>query len=325
MVEFRKNVMNANTDMLGKLSLLFTSLDSNFFAWLIPVGIIAALIEGLVLTYICHKNYDWKATLSSFSCKLGQRIVFVLPFAPHYPLYAWAEKNSLMSISATYEEAPKKFILISISLLIGVEFCYYWLHRVTHEVRLFWAHHFAHHSPNQLNLSTSFREGWTSKVNGLLLFYIPLIWIGFKPSQIFAVLTISLFYQFCLHVTWIPKLGFLEYIFNTPSLHRVHHSRNKEYLNANYGSMLIIFDIMFGTYVKEKSELPCEYGLVTPLKSNNPFVIQFKEWAHLAKDLRKAQNISEALKYLFYKPGWRPIDTIITNSKLIQQKQSKVS
>jgi hypothetical protein len=113
-------------------------------------------------------------------------------------------------------------------------------------------------------------------------------------------------YQFWLHTTWIPKLGWLEYVFNTPSSHRVHHASNVEYLDANYGGVLIIFDRLFGTYVEERAAEPCRYGLVTPTTSRNPFVVEFEHWATLARDVVKAKNAWTAINHVIQPPGWLP-------------------
>jgi sterol desaturase/sphingolipid hydroxylase (fatty acid hydroxylase superfamily) len=123
---------------------------------------------------------------------------------------------------------------------------------------------------------------------------------------VFAVVSLNLLYQFWLHADWIPKLGWLEYVFNTPSHHRVHHAANPEYLDANYGGTLIVFDRLFGTLIEERADLPCRYGLVKPLLSNNPFVINFHEWRALGRDLWQARSWRERLHYLFDAPGWRP-------------------
>jgi sterol desaturase/sphingolipid hydroxylase (fatty acid hydroxylase superfamily) len=117
---------------------------------------------------------------------------------------------------------------------------------------------------------------------------------------------INLLYQFWLHAEWIPKLGWLEYVLNTPSHHRVHHAANPEYLDHNYGGVLIVFDRLFGTFVAERDDLPCRYGLVEPLRSNNPIVIAFHEWVALMRDLIRARTWGERWSYLFGPPGWRP-------------------
>jgi hypothetical protein len=163
-----------------------------------------------------------------------------------------------------------------------------------------------HHSPNQLTLSTAYRLGVTGKLSGSAIFFAPLVWLGVRPEVVLLTLFINLMYQFWLHTTWIPKLGWLEYVFNTPSSHRVHHASNVEYLDANYGGVLIIFDRLFGTYVEERAAEPCRYGLVTPTTSRNPFVVEFEHWATLARDVVKAKNAWTAINHVIQPPGWLP-------------------
>ena len=116
----------------------------------------------------------------------------------------------------------------------------------------------------------------------------------------------ELVYQFWIHATWIPKLGWLEYVLNTPSSHRVHHAANLEYLDANYGGVLIVFDRLFGTYIPERDDVPCRYGLVHPMTSYNPLHVEFAQWISLARDLAKARSARAVLGYLFMPPGWSP-------------------
>jgi sterol desaturase/sphingolipid hydroxylase (fatty acid hydroxylase superfamily) len=135
------------------------------------------------------------------------------------------------------------------------------------------------------------------------MFFVPLVWLGFPPPVVFATLSSNLLYQFWLHADWIPKLGPLEFVFNTPSHHRVHHAANAEYLDANYGGVLIIFDRLFGTLRVERDELPCRYGLVEPLRSNNPVRIAFREWIALARDLWAVRNWRDGWRALFSPPA----------------------
>jgi hypothetical protein len=135
---------------------------------------------------------------------------------------------------------------------------------------------------------------------------MPLVWLGVRPEIVMMTLALNLYYQFWIHNTWTPKLGWLEYVINTPSSHRVHHASNLEYLDANYGGVLIIFDRLFGTYVAERSDLPCRYGLVTPTRTRNPFVVQFEHWGTLIRDVAHAKNVGIALNHIFRPPGWLP-------------------
>jgi sterol desaturase/sphingolipid hydroxylase (fatty acid hydroxylase superfamily) len=130
--------------------------------------------------------------------------------------------------------------------------------------------------------------------------------LGFDPLAVVGALFLNLLYQFWLHADWIPKLGVLEYVLNTPSSHRVHHARNPAYLDANFGGVLIVFDRLFGTYVEERADLPCQYGLVCPAMTYNPVLINVCPWIELVQDLASARSLGEVWGYLFGAPGWRP-------------------
>ena len=140
-----------------------------------------------------------------------------------------------------------------------------------------------------------------------------------------TALLLNLLYQFWLHTDWIPRLGWLEHVLNTPSNHRVHHARNPEYLDANFGGVLIVFDRLFGTYIAERDDVPCEYGTVTPeVSSRNPFVINFAPWIGLFKDLRGARSAHEVWMYTFGPPGWRPNGEGLTTAELRARAKTAV-
>jgi sterol desaturase/sphingolipid hydroxylase (fatty acid hydroxylase superfamily) len=140
------------------------------------------------------------------------------------------------------------------------------------------------------------------------VFFLPVIWIGFNPFLVFGLLGISLVYQFWLHSTLIPKLGPLEYIFNTPSAHRVHHASNADYLDRNYGGILIVFDRLFGTYTEEAEGVTLKYGLVHPQTSNNPLVIVYGEFVALVRDIWRAKSWTDRWRLIFMPPGWSPVE-----------------
>jgi sterol desaturase/sphingolipid hydroxylase (fatty acid hydroxylase superfamily) len=261
-----------------------------------------AAIEGLMLSWRSHGGYDWWAFASSIGDAIGRRLTDAvttgLGLAFAIPLLGWIHEHRLFTITMDVWWA---FAL----LFVGEEFCYYWYHRSAHRVRWFWATHAVHHSPNQLTLATSLRLGWTGKITGTALFFSPLVWIGFSPLAVALAVAVNLLYQFWLHTTWIPKLGVIEKVFNTPSNHRVHHGSNDEYLDCNYGGVLIVFDRLFGSYVEERADVPPRYGLTTPLATYNPLRIAFHEWINLGRDLYTARSWRERGRALFAPPQAR--------------------
>lgn len=192
-------------------------------------------------------------------------------------------------------EIPMSFPLTMILFLI-MDFAAYWYHRLAHGSRIFWASHVVHHSSNNFNLTVGIRE---SIVEGFyrLIYWSFFYWIGFPAISIFIVDGTSLIFQALLHTKYIGKLGVLENIINTPSSHRVHHSYNTEYLNKNFGGVLIIWDKIFSTYCKEVTQP--RYGLTDDEPSYDPVKINFCQWNEIGRLLKKATTIKAVLHSLF--------------------------
>jgi sterol desaturase/sphingolipid hydroxylase (fatty acid hydroxylase superfamily) len=279
----------------------------NLYLILIPSVLLAAIVEGVWLSRTA--GYDWKAWGTSLADLAVRRALMFLPYTLTAPVFAWAYEHRLLTQSL---DSVWSLLLLFISL----EFFYYWFHRASHTVRWLWNSHSVHHSPNQLTLAAAYRLGWLGRFTGAQIFFTPMALLGFEPTTILTALFLNLLYQFWLHADWIPKLGWLEYVLNTPSAHRVHHARNPEYLDANYGGVLIVFDRLFGTHIEERADLPCDYGLVTRVTTHNPIRINFEPWIGLAKDLTAARSIGEAWMFLFGPPGWRPDGKGLTTAEL---------
>jgi sterol desaturase/sphingolipid hydroxylase (fatty acid hydroxylase superfamily) len=267
----------------------------------LPAVMVIATLEALVLAFALRRSYNWRAYFASLADALGRQYVVLtfLPLSLATPATVYAWNHRVFTV-------PLDTVAAVVVLVILQDFSYYWLHRCSHRVRWFWATHAVHHSSNELNMGAAYRFGWTGRLTGTGIFYVPMMWLGFAPMAVGIAAAFNLLYQFWLHAAWIPKLGPLEYMLNTPSHHRVHHAANPEYLDRNYGGILIIFDRLFGTFAAERDEVPCRYGLVRPLRSNNPFVIAFHEWAALARDLWRARSWREALACVAGPPGGRP-------------------
>lgn len=188
------------------------------------------------------------------------------------------------------------------ALFLATEFAYYWFHRASHRVRWLWATHAVHHSARHFNLSAAVRLGWTGQLTGAFVFFLPLAWIGFPPVAIGTMLSAGLLYQFFLHTALPVRLGPLEWILNTPAHHRVHHACNEECLDKNYGSVLIVFDRLFGTFAAPPRHEPLRFGLKGREPSLNPVAIALGEWAHLTRDAMRAKGVHAKLRTLFGAP-----------------------
>jgi sterol desaturase/sphingolipid hydroxylase (fatty acid hydroxylase superfamily) len=186
------------------------------------------------------------------------------------------------------------------------EFAYYWLHRCSHRSAFIWATHRIHHSPNELTFSTAYRENVAPLIYPSWAFFMPLVWIGFPPLAVFGMYAANLFYQFWIHTTLVPPLGPIEGILNTPSAHRVHHASNAEYLDKNYGGVLMIYDRLFGTYQPEDPAIEIKYGLVHPERSLNPLWVAYGGYVMLLRQLYQARNWRERWNLLIKPPGWSP-------------------
>ncbi|MCX5044340.1 sterol desaturase family protein [Aldersonia sp. NBC_00410] len=187
--------------------------------------------------------------------------------------------------------------------LFGVDLLFYLYHRTAHRVRLIWATHQAHHSSEYFNFATALRQKWNN--SGEIVAWLPLPLLGVPPWMVFASFSVNLVYQFWVHTEHIGKLARpVEFVFNTPSHHRVHHGRDPEYLDKNYGGILIIWDRMFGTFTPE-IERP-HYGLTKPVETFNIWRLQFHEYAAITADVRSAARWRDRVGFVFGPPGWLP-------------------
>jgi sterol desaturase/sphingolipid hydroxylase (fatty acid hydroxylase superfamily) len=192
-----------------------------------------------------------------------------------------------------------------IILFIAYDFCYYWAHRMSHEINLLWSGHVVHHQSEEYNLAVALRQSWFSSIL-TAPFYVPLALAGFPTEMLVWVGAINLTYQFWIHTEAVDKLGFLEYFMNTPSHHRVHHGRNEKYIDRNHAGVFIVWDKMFGTFQVEE-ERPV-YGITTPLASWNPLWANFSNYVAIYKQMQETPRFWDKVKVIFYPPGWRPAE-----------------
>ena len=257
--------------------------------------LLVVVAEALLRRYVWRRPTDLRGVAASLGDALVRRGVELLGLTAAAPLPAWAFAHRLATIRMDS-------VMAWVGLYLLVELAYYWHHRMTHRVRWFWATHSVHHSSNQLMLASAVRLGWTGRLGGAIAFFTPLLWIGFAPQAVFGLLAAGLFWQFWIHADWLPGLGPLEWVLNTPTHHRVHHASNPEYLDCNYGSTLIVFDRLFGTFTALRPDIEIRYGLTVPVLSNNPIRIAFDEWIALGRAFGAARGARARLKVLFGPP-----------------------
>ena len=266
-----------------------------------PLYIIVIGLEIVLSHFHHHKSYTVKDTIQNVYLMLLNFGLDVLIRGIYIGIILTFFFNHRIA-----EPIPNPWIYW-IVLLVFEDFMYYWLHRVDHFCRLFWATHVTHHSSPQFNLTVGFRSSVMEPLYRFV-YFIPIAWFGFHPLDIAFIYAATQIWGILVHTERINKLGFLEYFLVTPSHHRVHHGTNPKYLDKNMGMFLIIWDKMFGTFQPELSPeeyQTIKYGLTTPLQNENPVNLVFHEWNSLWKDLsRKDIGWKEKWHYLFGLPGW---------------------
>jgi sterol desaturase/sphingolipid hydroxylase (fatty acid hydroxylase superfamily) len=241
--------------------------------------------------------YRFSDAITNLSCGITSQIVLLAWAALQLGIYTWVfEHARLVSI-------PTPWLPWAVAFL-GVDFLYYWWHRLSHEVNVLWAAHVVHHSSEDYNLAVALRQAvlthWTA-----VPFYLPLAVLGVPPLTFAVTHALSTLYQFWIHTQLVGKVrGPLDWILNLPSHHRVHHAINPAYLDKNYGATLIVWDRLFGTYVEE-TEAPV-YGITKPLASFDPMWAQVHYWVDLAKMARAARRPVDRLRVWFASPAWKP-------------------
>ncbi|MEM7431567.1 MAG: sterol desaturase family protein [Pseudomonadota bacterium] len=207
---------------------------------------------------------------------------------------------------AWFDASLRGIALWAIAALLW-DLAYYWNHRLNHEVSVLWASHAVHHQSEDYNLSTALRQTSTGFLFGWI-FYVPLFVIGFPIEVVVTVGAANLIYQFWVHTQVVRRLGVLDYIFVTPSNHRVHHAQNEQYIDKNYGGILILWDRLFGTFADEKDDDPVVFGVRKPLASWNPFWANLQVYDYLLFDAVRTRRWRDKIGVWFRRTGWRPPD-----------------
>ncbi|MEU4665165.1 sterol desaturase family protein [Micromonospora chalcea] len=265
----------------------------------VPAFLLLIVIEAVSYRFLPdddERGYELRDTTTSLSMGLGSQIIG----------FPW-KLLTVGLFAALWTVAPVQLSpgdwWTWVILFFADDLAYYWFHRSHHEVRVLWASHVVHHSSVYYNFSTALRQSWTPMTS--LPFWLALALLGIPPWMIFLQQSVSLLYQFFLHTERIRVLPRpIEWIFNTPSHHRVHHGSNTEYLDRNYGGILIIWDRLFGTFEPERAS--ARYGLTKNIGTYNPLRVATHEFAAIWSDVRRADCWRHRLGYLFGRPGWQP-------------------
>ncbi|WP_340157234.1 sterol desaturase family protein [uncultured Maribacter sp.] len=253
--------------------------------------------------------YDWKDFAASSAMGIGSAIIGpLLKVILLVVLFEWAYElfNPMVDGVRTnimgYESFGYAWYVWLLCQLAD-DFTYYWFHRANHEIRILWAAHIVHHSSDNFNLGTAIRNGWFTLLYKPF-FYVWMPIIGFPVEMVVVCLAIESFWQFQLHSQYVPKMGFIEKIFNTHTMHQVHHAQNVEYLDKNHGGFLNFFDKMFGTWKEYDEEIDVKFGVIHAPNSNNPIVILTHEFKDIWADVKKVKKFKHKLMYIFGPPGW---------------------
>lgn len=262
----------------------------------IPVFFLLIGLELLWARWQERDYYRLNDSVSDLSCGILQQLFEVFAKAALFAGYLFLyERYRVMDVQPT--------ALGWAACFVGVDLCYYWFHRLSHERNALWATHIVHHSSEEYNLTVALRQ---SAVGGAFswVFYLPLAVAGFPPLVFLGCSSFNTLYQFWIHTRAIGRLGPLEWVMNTPSHHRVHHACNPRYIDRNYAGVFIVWDRLFGSFRREEEE-PA-FGITKPLRSWNPLWANLHYWVEMFQTARGSSRWADRLRVLVARPGWRP-------------------
>lgn len=266
-----------------------------------PVFFLLIVIELLVGLRRGRNTYRLNDAINSLSLGILSQVSGAFMYLLRIGIYAWLVKHI-----AIFDLSPAS-AWVWISGLLLYDFCYYWLHRMGHEVNVLWAAHVVHHQSEDYNLSTALRQTSSGPLLGWI-FYTPMALLGYPVEVFVAVGLIDLLYQFWVHTQQVDKLGWFDRVFVSPSNHRVHHAVNDMYIDKNYGGILILWDRLFGTYMEERAGETIVYGTRSPLRSWNPIWANLEGYKAIWVDAWRARRFGDKLGVWFARPGWHPED-----------------
>ena len=272
--------------------------EFDIYLYGIPVVLTLIFLEVAYSTINGLKLYNLKDTLAGLGLLAGNFFIGLLSKSSIFLLYVYVYQFKIITVN---DLMP--IWLVWIITFITIDFIYYWYHRMSHRVRFMWAVHMNHHSSEEMNFTVSLRQAWFGPITKVPFFVLmPLV--GFDPIITAVAGVASTLWGVIGHTQWIRRLGPFEYIFVTPSSHRVHHGSNERYIDKNYGNLLIIWDRLFGTFAEEIELV--KFGIRDNVKTFNPIKITFMFWQQMISDFKQSTSIKAKLLSFFGKPEWKP-------------------
>ena len=273
-------------------------MDLDLIAWGYPFFV---LLIALELGYAWRKGirlYRFPDALTDLACGVGSQTMGAILGFVAIAAYAWTYQFRFFTL-------PSRSPWVWIAAFLYVDFAFYWWHRWSHEVHFLWAGHVVHHQSEDYNLAVALRQEWLTHLTHIP-FYLPMALLGFSWPLLATHVAISLLYQFWIHTEVIRRMGPYEWLFNAPMHHRVHHAVNPQYLDKNYGGILIVWDRLFGTYKEERE--PCVYGTTTPIASWNTFWANAIVWKAMLDTSRRTARWVDKFGVWLKSPAWSPPD-----------------
>jgi len=267
----------------------------------VPFFFVLIAVELLADRWRAMHTYRLADTISSLSAGVLSTTTGLLTKGVGLITYALALKYLALL------QLPEDSLWVWLFAFVLYDFCYFWHHRLGHERNVLWAAHSVHHQSEDYNLSTALRQTSTGFVLGWV-FYLPMAVLGVPLPVFVTVATVNLLYQFWVHTRHVPKLGWFEWLFVTPSNHRAHHAQNALYMDRNYGGVFIVWDRLFGTFQEEDDAEPVIFGVTTPLQSWNPLWANWQFYGQLLADAQRTERWRDKLRIWFMPTGWRPAD-----------------
>ncbi len=265
--------------------------------YMIGIGAFLISLEFIAGKLMGRNVYNLKDTLANLTISLGEAST----------VFIWGSSIYFLH-TILYDLTPLRLeagVWVYLLCFVVTDFMFYVFHVIAHKVRWMWASHMVHHSSEEFNLTVAIRQPWTAQISLTFLSSTPLAMLGIEPSVMFTVNFLTTVSQYLLHTRLVPKLGPLEWVFVTPSHHRVHHGSNPRYVDTNYGGNLIIWDKLFGTFQEELDEEPVQYGIIEQVDTYNPIRLAFFEWTAMARDLARLKDWRNLPRVLFGQPGWK--------------------